>query len=109
MLDLSFTHLLLLILLGLILWFWQDSLRARERAKQACQQICRSYGVQFLDDTVALDHIWLRRNANGRLRMERRYTFEFSGSGADRSAGVAILFGVEVEVLALDGSDLFIP
>lgn len=105
----SFASLVALLGLGLLLWFWQDSLRARERAKDACLRACRSYGVQLLDDTVALDGLWPRRGGSGRLQLERRYTFEFSSNGASRSGGVVVLCGQRVEVLALDGADLFIP
>lgn len=103
------TALFLIICLGLILWFWQDSLRAREKAKDACLRACRSYGVQLLDDTVALDKLWLRRNDIGRLCLERRYTFEFTGNGAQRSGGLIVMLGARVDILALDGGDLFIP
>jgi hypothetical protein len=101
--------LLLLIGLGLFLWFWQDSMRAKELARDACLRACRRYGVQFLDDTVALDKIGLRRNDSGRLCLERRYTFEFTDTGVTRTGGVVIMLGSSIEVLALDGGDLFIP
>lgn len=94
--------------LGLAGWFWQDSLRAREGAHSACRNACRRAGVQLLDDTVALDRLWLRRAA-GRLCLERRYTFEFTITGADRNSGLVVVLGGRVEVLALDGHDLLIP
>jgi hypothetical protein len=101
--------LLLLIGLGIFLWFWQDSLRAKELAREACLRACRRYGVQLLDDTVALDKLWLRRNNNGRLILERRYTFEFTNTGISRTGGVVVMVGNAVEILAMDGADLFIP
>lgn len=103
------TILLILIALGVILWLWQDSLRAKELARDACLRACRRYGVQLLDDTVALDKFWLRRNKKGFLCFERRYTFEFTDTGVTRTGGVIVLFGNSIEVLALDGGDLFIP
>lgn len=100
--------LLMLLLLGLGLWFWQDSLRVRERAHQACLRFCRSHGVQLLDDTVALDRLWLQRNGIGRLQFERRYTFEFTDDGVSRNGGLVVMLGDRVQVLALDGGNLLI-
>ena len=101
--------LMLLILIGLIAWFWQDSLRARERAREASKRMCRQYNVQLLDDTVALDRLRVRRLESGRLAFERRYLFEFTTNGAERLSGVVMMTGIKIEVLALDGGDLFIP
>lgn len=100
--------LLALIGIGLIAWFWQDSLQAKERAHLACRSACRRAGVQLLDDTVALERLWLRRDS-GRPRLERRYTFEFTETGVNRHSGLVVIFGGRVEVLAMDGGDLLIP
>ncbi len=95
--------------LGVILWFWQDSLRARELAKHAGARACRETGVQLLDDTVALEKISLRRNRRGRVCLERTYAFEFTDNGTIRRPGIIIMMGGRVEVLSMDGGDLFIP
>jgi len=105
----DFSLLLLLSLLGAVVWFWQDSLVARELAHSASVRACRQYGVQLLDDTVALDSLWLRRNGTGQIRLERRYLFEFTESGTSRQRGVVVMLGRRTEVLAMDGGDLFIP
>lgn len=105
--DLSL--LLILSLLGAVVWFWQDSLVARELAHSASQRACRQYGVQLLDDTVALDGLWLRRDGTGKWHLERRYLFEFSESGVSRQRGLVVMLGRRTEILAMDGGDLFIP
>ena len=102
------TTLTLLISCALAVWFWQDSLRAKEFARSACIRACRRNGVQLLDDTVALDKVWLRRKDNGHLALERRYTFEFTDDGSHRNRGIIVLLGTEVDLLALDGDDLLI-
>lgn len=102
-------ELLLLILLGGVLWFWQDSLRARERARDACLNACRRCDVQLLDDTVALQRLWLRRDASGRLRLERSYVFEFTDNGIIRRCGSVMLLGYRVEVLYMEPGDLLVP
>ena len=43
-----------LAVIGAAVWFWIDSLRARERAVQLCHASCRARGVQLLDQTVAV-------------------------------------------------------
>jgi len=98
---------LLALLLGV--WLWQNSLQAREIAHRACRRACEHYGVQLLDDTVALEGLRLRRDDSGRVRVERRYVFEFTNTGASRQPGLVVVFGRRVEVLALDGGELFIP
>ena len=84
-------------------------MRAKERAHSAALRACRRANTQLLDDTVALDGFWLRRNRAGRLRLERRYTFEFTDNGANRSGGLVVMIDGQVEVLAMDGGDLLIP
>ena len=58
--------LVLLILLGLIVWFWQNTLRARELALQAAHAVCQSQRLQLLDATVTLQRLTLRRSRPGR-------------------------------------------
>ncbi len=93
----------------LLSWFWFDSLQVRERAKTICDQACRRSGVQLLDDTVALERIWFRRGPQGRLCLERLYAFEFTDNGTIRRSGVVLMHGRRVEVLSMDGGDLFVP
>ena len=103
------SSIFLLLLLGLVLWFWQDSLRARDIARKASAHACRISRVQLLDDTVALERIWLRRDEHGRLRLERIYVFEFSDTGDTRRRGSVTVLGRRVELVALEGGDLLIP
>jgi hypothetical protein len=82
--------------------FWVDSLRARERALAAGRAACERYGVQFLDDTVAFARLGLARDADGRVRLRRSYTFEFSDTGNNRRHGVIVLLGTELADLQLE-------
>jgi hypothetical protein len=90
------TTLLTLLLLALIAWFWLDSMRAREIACGISKETCERLGVQFLDDTVALQRLRTGRNAAGHLRLLRTYQFEFTDTGAQRSSGVISLLGIDV-------------
>ncbi len=94
---------------GVGLWFWRDSLGAREQARAASFRACRQSGVQLLDDTVALERLWWRRDRDGRLRLERLYLFEFTDTGLVRRTGSVLLVGWRVEVLRMEGGDLLAP
>ena len=94
---------------GLGLLFWRDSLGAREQARAASSRACRQSGVQLLDDTVALERLWWRRDRDGRLKWERWYVFEFTDTGHRRQTGSVLLVGWRVEVLHMEGGDLLVP
>jgi hypothetical protein len=95
------TDLLWLIGIGLLVWFWVDTLNARERAVALCREACRVRGLQLLDQTVALDRIVPARDRNGRVRWRRRYRFEFTSDGAIRDSGTVVMLGVTMEALEL--------
>ncbi len=85
------------------LWFALDSLRAREQALHACKSACREMDVQLLDHTVALARLRLARDARGHVRLRRRYSFEFSSGGTDRSRGHVDLLGLMVIGVEMEG------
>ena len=91
----------LLLLVGAAL-LWADSLRARERAVRAGRDACSRYSLQFLDDTVSFARIRLARDGEGRLKIARTYTFEFSDTGNNRRDGAIVMLGGEVEDLRLE-------
>ncbi|HAO32681.1 MAG TPA: DUF3301 domain-containing protein [Candidatus Competibacter sp.] len=106
----SFSFLIgFLGLSALGLWFWRDSLGAREQARAASSRACKQSGVQLLDDTVALERLWPRRDRDGRLKFERLYVFEFTDTGHNRQVGSVLLVGWRVEVLQMEGGDLLLP
>lgn len=74
----------LLLLAALAAWFWLDSLNKRDIAVAAGKGAAERFGLQFLDDTVAISRLWLARDAQGRSRLQRTYSFEVSDTGADR-------------------------
>ena len=98
-----------LLVIGVGLWFWRDSLGAREQARAASTRACQQSQVQLLDDTVALERLWLRRDRDGRLKWERLYVFEFTDTGHRRQTGSVLLIGWRVEVLCMEGGDLLVP
>jgi hypothetical protein len=92
----SLFAILALMLLG---WFWLDSLRARELATGVCRAACKQRGLQFLDQTVALRHLGVRRTFAG-LRFRRVYRFDFSEEGAGRRQGHLVLLGLDLEEIS---------
>jgi len=82
--------------------FWIDSLRARERALAAGHRACERYGVQLLDETVQFAGLRLARDAEGRIRLRRSYTFEFSDTGDNRRRGAIVMLGGELQDMQLE-------
>jgi Protein of unknown function (DUF3301) len=93
---------LLLILLAALVWFWINSLRALEIARNAGRLACSNAGVQFLDDTVAGVGLALVRNESGRLTFRRTYRFEFSETGNSRLEGQLVLLGAQVKSVTME-------
>lgn len=96
---------LLLIALILLIWFWADSLRAREQALRACAAACREIEAQLLDQTVALRRLGLARDADGRAVWRRSYRFDYTLDGVTRLHGRVTLRGREIEILSLQTAD----
>jgi len=95
----SFAELSALSVLGLLAWFWFDSLKARETGISAARNACEREGVQLLDETVAGRSLRLARDDDGHMAIRRAYDFEYSGSGFDRYRGSVVLLGREVVML----------
>jgi len=91
-----------LLAIGAAVFLWVDSLRARERAVRAGREACARYGVQFLDETVSFARLRLARDDDGRLRIARTYTFEFSDTGNNRRGGAIVMLGAELQDLHLE-------
>ena len=87
--------------LAAVAWLWWDSLQSREAAVAAARAACLAEGLQFLDDTVGIAGIKPARNDDGRLRLQRRYEFEFSDTGANRIKGSIVMLGDRVLLLDL--------
>ena len=93
---------LILLLLAALVWFWIDSLRALDVARNAGKRECKKYDVQFLDDAVSGIALALVRDAAGHLVIRRTYRFEFSETGDTRLEGRLILLGKQVESVIME-------
>lgn len=95
------------IALGLILagaWFWQDSMKSREQAVIEGNRACAAEGFQFLDWTVALKRVAIKRDDEGRLRFLRAYDFEYSDTGNNRMSGTVALLHRELVSIHLSST-----
>ena len=97
----SATSLIPLVLLGLLLWFWQNTLRIRELAVTAARQTCYRQNLQLLDGTVVLHRLSLKRNPAGRITVRRTFLFGYSEDGVERHTGFVIMLGPQIEQVGL--------
>ena len=91
-----------LLLLAAAVAVWIDSLGAREAALDAGREACARYGLQFLDDTVAFAKLRFLRDEDGRIRLVRLYSFEFSEDGSNRRSGAIRVHGRHAEDVQLE-------
>jgi len=96
------TSALFLLLLAALGWFWFNSLRALEIARNVGKHACSDADVQFLDDTVASISMALARDKSGRRVLRRTYRFEFSETGNTRLEGRLILLGDKIESVTME-------
>lgn len=97
--TLSWTSLLLLCLAGAVLWFWQDSLAARELANRTAMEACERLALQFLDGTVAFARVSLGRGRHGRLVLRRTYVFDYTSNSIERRQGFVVVSERSVETV----------
>ena len=58
--------------------------------------------MQLLDETVQFAKLRLARDDEGRLRLRRSYTFEFSDTGDNRRHGAIVMLGGELQDMQLE-------
>ncbi|MDI3490300.1 hypothetical protein CGK74_08175 [Thauera propionica] len=97
----TFVELLTVLVLGGIVWFWFDSLKAREAGLEAARRACQREGLQFLDETVVGHGIKLARDERGHMVLRRGFDFEYSLTGNDRYRGAVVIEGREVVLVDL--------
>ena len=90
-----------LAIFGAVALAWSSARGAAEVAAHYGRRACAESGVQWLDHTVSLERLSLKRAPDGWLRPLRRYRFEFSASGHDRQRGSLELLGSELQWLRM--------
>lgn len=102
-------ELSIIIILISSLLYWLDSIRAKENATRFAKDACKKVLLEFLDDTVLIKKIRLRRNTQGQMSIYREYEFEFSSTGEFRYKGQVWLLGkylVDVEMEPYQFNDI---
>lgn len=98
----SGVELIILCLLLAAIWYWLDSIRVKEIAIARGKAKCRGLGVDFLDESVVLSKLRLRRTAQGRIAVYREFSFEFTSDGERRYSGRITFLGRHVVALSMD-------
>jgi len=87
------TSMLFLIAVAVAALAWSAARGAAEHARRVAAKVCRQARAQLLDETVSLERVALRRNADGRLRLLRQYRYEYSLDGIERHPAALALLG----------------
>jgi len=103
--------LFILLLSGFL--YWLDSIRAKEIATTRSRDACKKISLEFLDETVSIKKVRLRRNSMGRLNFYREYQFEFTSTGEHRYKGNVKLLGkhllnIEMEPYQITDAENFV-
>jgi len=98
----SLVKLLLLILLGGVAVYWWQSFYFKGLALDSAREYCRQLGLQLLDESMVITGTWPVRGRDGRLRLRRRYQFEFASLGDRRYRGQLVLIGTRLQSIDLE-------
>lgn len=98
---LSFSTIIIVVILALIVWAWSNNLRSREVAIRAVKAACQQYQLQFLDGTTHFKSCRPKRLSSGRAGIARRYGFDYY-DGANRYSGRVVIFSLAVIEIKFD-------
>ncbi|MDY6979017.1 MAG: DUF3301 domain-containing protein [Pseudomonadota bacterium] len=98
----TLTGLLIFIPVALLAVLWWKGMGSKEIARRAGARACREAQVQFLDDSVALHRLRVRRGPGGALALYRLYGFEFTSSGERRHNGYIHMLGHQLQKLEME-------
>lgn len=92
---------LILLCIAVTLWYLLDGMRAREIATAVAKQYCRQAELQFLDGTVNLRSLALRRTSRGPA-FRRTYEFQYTRDDNVRHFGAVVMLGRRMENFILN-------
>jgi deoxycytidylate deaminase len=96
------SSLALLVVIGLLVWFWLESLKSRDIATQVARNSCRQQELQLLDGTVSLQTLRPYYRNLDDYGLKRTYTFDYSGDGLSRQTGCVVLYNSRVVSIVLE-------
>ena len=100
------SDLIVLLALLAVIIYWLDAIRAKENATRYAKADCQKYQLEFLDDTVLIKKLRLRRNHHGEITIYREYEFEFTSSGKFRYKGRVKLMGKQLAAIEMEAYDV---
>ena len=98
----SATDFCLALVMVALFVYWFDSIRAKEIATGQARRACKKVELEFLDETVVIKKLRLRRNTQGRLGFYRLYQFEFTSTGEHRYKGSVSLLGKQLLAIEME-------
>ncbi|MEQ9545343.1 MAG: DUF3301 domain-containing protein [Marinobacter sp.] len=84
------------------LWYWWRAKAIKDFVLQAARNYCKKMDVMLLDDAVYLRGLWFKRDETGRLRVWRRFLFDFTYTGEERYVGRVIMLGPRILHMELE-------
>ncbi len=85
---------------GFLGWYAWQALAVKDRAVAAARQACEKADVALLDQSVYLSGIGLERDPQGRVRLRRTFSFDFTATGEHRYRGWVTLLGQRLKSVA---------
>lgn len=95
-------NLFWLFLAGFAAWYWWRAKAIKDFVLQAARRYCKTMDVELLDDAVYLRGLWFKRDNHGRLRVWRRFLFDFTATGDERYTGRVIMLGSKILHMELE-------
>ncbi|MGU9957791.1 MAG: DUF3301 domain-containing protein [Arenicellales bacterium WSBS_2016_MAG_OTU3] len=92
--------LLLTLCAAAVIWWKMKGVK--DKAVVVCKDYCKKIDVQMLDESVVLRALWYKRNDYGKLKLWRKYAFEFSSTGEQRYRGMLVMLGGVVELIEVE-------
>lgn len=86
---------LIVIIILATAWWWRIH-GQRDYALKCIKAHCQKLNLTLLDGYAALKKITLKKDNNGKLRLARVYSFEFTVTGEQRYTGYITLFGYAI-------------
>lgn len=87
---------------GFVVWYWWRAKAIKDSVLGAAKNYCKKMDVMLLDDAVYLRGLWFKRDHNGRIRVWRRFLFDFTATGEERYTGRVIMLGQRIEHMELE-------
>lgn len=90
-----------LFIAGFAIWYWWRAKAIKDDVLAAAKNYCKRMDVMLLDDAVYLRGLWFKRDQRGKVRVWRRFLFDFTTTGEERYLGRVIMLGQRVENIEL--------